>query len=337
MDKLLIPSENETEILGFKVARCNVPILDEEVLKQELIKDEYDFCRLKLSAEDENISLKLSKIGFPFYFSGSIRRYKTRITERDRGIIEHGTLLFEEYNGTQFNLLKEMLKGTWGSYPLGYYRTPFLTTLVDKEIELESVFNFYRHSNLRFNNPNNTIMFMKDKGRYVGFFALNKINETLESHIGGILEPYRRDGYFLDMLIFIKNYCLDNNLSHFAFGARNENAEVQRIFQHVGFQPTGTENVFHILPFLTHSQKPIISEKVKFKTAFFSFLSEYIYERFSKKGIRHINLVNHKRLITSKEYHLELTTPVINQNEMLLTLKIKEKEELISIAYIVLN
>lgn len=254
MTQIVFNSQNETDILGFKVSRCNEEDVNEQQLLKEIFKGQFDICRLKLPAEDEMISNKLESIGMPFFFSGSIRRYKTPIKEKPSGDFFHPKMTYEMYNGSQDILLMEMLKGTWGDYPLGYYRTPYLCELVNKEIEIESVFQFYKKSNLNSLNPHNSIMFMNDQGKYVGFFALNEIDGRLESHIGGILEPYRKGGYFLDMLRYIKNYCLDHELSHFVFGARNENATVQKIFQDVGFRPIGSENVFHILPFMSLSQ-----------------------------------------------------------------------------------
>lgn len=248
--QIVFYSQNETEVLGFRVARCNEDTFEEHQLLTEIVEGEYDLCRLKIPAEEELVSLKLHRMGMPFFFSGSIRRYRTPIKSKPEGQFLHPEMTYEMYDGSQDALLMEMLKGTWGNYPLGYYRTPYLSSLVHKEREIESVFRFYKRNNLNSLRPENSIMFMNDKGNYVGFFALNHLDGQLESHIGGILEPYRKGGYFLDMLRYIKNYCVDQGLSHFAFGARNENAYVQKIFQDVGFRPIGSENVFHVLPML---------------------------------------------------------------------------------------
>ena len=46
-------------------------------------------------------------------------------------------------------------------------------TLVNKEKEIECLFQFYKKANLHKNNPNNSILFIKHGENYVGFFALN--------------------------------------------------------------------------------------------------------------------------------------------------------------------
>jgi len=214
-------------------------------------------CRFKLPAEEEMASVVLSQLGFPFFFSGSIRRYSTSVDKRPDNDFLNPTLGFVLYDGSKRKILKKLLEETWGDYPIGYYRTPILQHLVSKEVELECVLQYYDRHNGKTNWPDSSIMLMVDKGETVGFFALNKINGNLESHIGGILKSHQKRGYFFDMLTFIRNYCVDNGLPRFLFGARNENAQVQRIFEQVGFSSIGNDNVFHILPMITWSSQPI--------------------------------------------------------------------------------
>lgn len=244
-------SHTESETLQLKIGRCNQAHVDEHILLKELLAKRYDICRLKVPSEDEYISNRLNQIGVPFFFSGSIRRYKTPISTHHSTALKHPDMVFEDFDGSQEELLFNMIKETWGNYPIGYYRTPIIKHLVTKEIELQSVFNFYKVQNNPNNNPQNRMMFMRHNGEYVGFFALNIVEGHLESHIGGIRKEFQHSGYFYDMLAFIKNHCLEKGLSHFVFGARNENAQVQRIFHHAGFVPIGSENVFHLTPMLS--------------------------------------------------------------------------------------
>ena len=321
-------SPGESEILGLKVGRCNSDLVDETLLYQLILEGRYDICRLKIPAEDEMISCRLNNIGLPFFFSGSIRRYKTKITEKPSGSYNFPDLIFEMYDGSQDRLLRDMLVGTWGTYPIGYYRTPYLSTLLDKEKEIECVFQFYKKHNLNRNYPNNSIMFIKHGDAYVGFFALNILDGNLESHIGGILEPYRKSGYFLDKLRYIKEFCLHHHLEHFIFGARNENAEVQKIFQYVGFQGRGSENVFHIPSLLTFTQKPVSVEEFSL-----SDQSSDLYSKLYSSAQGHANtmlpgfkgvsfdLKKPETLGGKNKVKIVFSFPVITKNEVLLVMK----------------
>ncbi|HUH73269.1 MAG TPA: hypothetical protein VLZ75_02570 [Chitinophagales bacterium] len=337
MTQIVFNSQNETDILGFKVSRCNEEDVNEQQLLNEIIEGRYDICRLKLPAEDEMISMKLESLGIPFFFSGSIRRYRTKIIEKPSGDFFHPQMTYEMYDGSQEELLMEMLKGTWGDYPLGYYRAPYLCELVNKEVEIESVFNFYKKNNLNSLHPKNSIMFMNDQGNYVGFFALNHVSGELESHIGGILEPYRKGGYFLDMLRYIKNYCVDQKLSHFVFGARNENAIVQKIFQDVGFRPIGSENVFHILSFMSLSQvdKVVLNSHEDDFGTLLRIVNEYATQYFSDFYISKIQSSEINRKQEKNDlYQLIVSMPIKTEQFFLVLIqKVLESGEVLKCYY----
>ncbi len=320
-------SEIESGILGLRIARCNNDNFDEALLYNQIVAGKYDLCRVKVAAEDEMASNRLNQMGIPFFFSGSIRRYKTRIAEPPQGSYHYQDLVFEEYDGTQSDLLRQMLVGTWGTYPLGYYRTPYLSQLVTKEKEIESVFQYYKKHNLRANYPNNTIMFIKHGDVHVGFFALNIVDGNLESHIGGILAPFRKSNYFLDMLRYIKEFCIREHLPYFIFGARNENAEVQRIFQFVGFTALGSENVFHVPSLLTYSKTPVLEKQISLNSA---PEDELLYKEALAIARQHLNSFRKVSFYLNKgdkdfnshsDIKIQFTLPVMEKSSLLVVLK----------------
>lgn len=245
----------ESDVLGIKVGRCNCETVDGKQLLKLLMEDRYDLCRLKTAAEDEFATLQLDKIGLPIYYSGSIRRYRTAIRKDEDIQFINDNLIYELYDGSQDDLLLKMLYGTWGTYPIGYYRTPVIGPNITMDQEIQCVYRYYKKYNLNRDYPENKILFIKHQGNYVGFFALNIIGDRLDSHIGGILPPFQKGGYFLDMLNYIKSYCIEHSLGHFCFGARNENAKVQKIFQRFGFHAYANENVYHIPCFFGEHSK----------------------------------------------------------------------------------
>ncbi len=321
-------SVTESEVLGLQVGRCNSDFFDSMALYSQIVSDRYDLCRLKVPAEDEMAAHKLNATGLPFFFSGSIRRYKTKIIEDTSGMYNYPDLVYEIYDGSQDKLLKDMIAGTWGIYPIGYYRTPYLSSLVDKEKETECLFQFYKKFNLNSSNPDNRILFIRHGDNYVGFFALNVINNNLESHIGGILKPFRKGGYFLDKLRYIKEFCVSNRLEHFIFGARNENSEVQRIFQFAGFQPVGSENVFHIPSLLSFSLQKTIEKEITIES---TKLNSWSHKLFSETAhIANTFFPSHDKISfqVNKPEELENKTsfkvvysfPVITDEEILIVL-----------------
>ena len=320
-------SATESETLGIKIGRCNTDYFDEKELYRLITDGAYDLCRLKICAEDEFAQYRLAQTGLPAFFSGSIRRYKTKITEKPSGDYTYPDLIWEEYDGSQEALLRDMLVGTWGTYPIGYYRTPFLNLLVDKDNEIESVFRFYKKQNNPNINPDNTLIFIKHRGNYVGFFGLNKVNGNLECHIAGTLEPYRSRVYFFDWIRFAKEYCITHQLKYFIFGARNENNGVQRIFQYAGCEAIGSENVFHIPSLLSHrSEKATkIEVRAKNKGEFYSKLLTEVSNMaearlidFSRTSfqLNKLDLVNFNVPVK-----LTVAAPIQSQKESLIVVK----------------
>lgn len=341
-------SANETNLLNLKVGRCVANNFDTEILLKQILEEEYDICRLTVSADDENAIVKLEQSGLPYYYSGSITRYKTRVADLNESEFIHPDLQYEKYDGTQNELLLNLLIGTWGTYPIGYYRTPFLNKLVTKEQEILCVFEFYKKHNLQKDYPNNTIMFIKHNENYVGFFALNIIDNRLESHIGGIVEPYRKDGYFFDMQEYIRRFCVENNLKYFAFGARNENRRVNGIFQKFGYVAVDADNVFHIVPLLTFSndKKNSVSEQLVITNENTADVYTQIFEIAKKNAVDFINTAtanyDFKISFLSKlfagKYHIVTNFPVISDGENLLVTKIyNEEKKIVSIAYLLGN
>lgn len=339
-------SANETNLLSLKVARCVANNFDTDSLLQQITKDEYDICRLTVPAGDENAITKLEKTGLPYYYSGSITRYKTRVSDLKANDFIHSDLEYEKYDGSQNDLLLKLLIGTWGTYPIGYYRTPFLNKLITKEQEILCVFEFYKKHNLQKDYPNNTIMFIKHKENYVGFFALNIIDDRLESHIGGIVDPYRKDGYFFDMQEYIRRFCVENNLKYFAFGARNENRRVNEIFQKFGYVAVDADNVFHIVPLLTFSndKKNSISEQLIITSDNKADIYTQLFEIAKKNAVNVINTstsnFDFKISFLSKlfpcTYHTVTSFPVISDEENLLVIKIYDEEnKIVSLSYLI--
>ena len=178
---------------------------------------------------------------------------------------------------------------------------------------------------------------MKDGDNYVGFFALNKVEGHLESHIGGILKPYRKGGYFLDMQRYIKNYCMDYNLSSFDFGARNENAEVQRIFQYENYLPIGTENVFHIIPMLSLNQLSSVMSIEKKYSSIWQNLEDIENKLQSHLSFK-VKSVQQAYVKDATGIQYLLSAPVLTENHALVVVKeLDRTKSLVNVFYLVMG
>lgn len=312
----------ESDVLGLKVGRAKLTRLDVDELRKSILTERYDLCRLSLPSELEVASSQLHALGMPFYFSGSIRRYKTAISELQERPYNHSDTVYERLDDSKSGLLFDMLKGCWGTYPIGYYRTPYIRELTTIEQEIECVHRFYLKQNNSPEFPGNTIMFMRNNGVYVGFFALNVNDDILESHIGGILGPYQKDGHFVDMQEYIRRFCLDNGLRYFCFGARNENSRVQSIFNEFGYRAYGTENVFHILPLLSATTSKPVSRIVQMNWGdtfrpggvILGLVNEALAKRFSPASLNNMSFLwNNAPELQDAAYRIRVSFPIMDR------------------------
>lgn len=246
-------SETESRILGYRFGRCNTESIDVAELKEEIFKGRFDIVRLRTSSYDEFATNKLEQLGIPYYFAGGVRRYRINCKQGQVPAFTHSDIGFELYTGQRKDLLEYLLKDTWGDYPLGYYKTPVLSDMFDKEIESKALFEFYAHFNNNSLFPNNYLWFMKKGEKHVGFVALYvyRDEDMLDSTIAGIEKPYQTQGLFSNIIRHVRQFCMDQKLTYFCCGARNENFHSQWAFEREEMRGFAVEYIYHLLPFLS--------------------------------------------------------------------------------------
>ncbi|MEZ5025019.1 MAG: hypothetical protein R2739_00420 [Chitinophagales bacterium] len=340
-DTKILFSDIESAILNLKIGRCVSENFDVTLLRNQILSNKYDICRLTVPASDKKAVQKLQQTGFLYFFSGSITRYKTLVGSLPQRSFIHHDLEFEQYDGTQDELLINLLLSTWDTYPIGYYRSPILNKICTKEAELKGVFEFYKKNNLNKNYPSNSLMFIKHKDKYVGFFALNIIDDRLESHIGGIVKEYRNDGYFFDMQEYIRRFCISNQLKYFAFGARNENKRVSHIFQEFGYRAVNSENVFHLVPLLSYknNQEQFI-EYIDFnpinKDNIHQIITNHLYKRTQTEDYnKHSIGINVLEKLKQEKYKIISYLPIVSESDLLIqSILYNSKNEIVAYAYL---
>ncbi len=243
----LLFSENESRILGYNIGRYDCSEIDIDLLKEEINKTKYDIIRIKTSVNDEYASLKLSQLGVPFYYNGSIRRYKVNCLEAPLPEYTSKGIHFVPYEESDANELYNLLQDTWGEYPIGYYRLPGLNGKISKEQELQCVYEYYKTYFVSEYNKMNRLWLMKNNDKTVGFIALTILPDMVDSTIAGIYKQYQNQRLFPNILRKIRSFCRENDLTYFVCGARNENIYSQRAFEHDYMKYYYGENVYCIV------------------------------------------------------------------------------------------
>lgn len=244
MAESIIESKLESEIFGLKVGRYNTDSIDTNIILDN--KNKFDIIRVKTSCRDEYAVKKLYDTGLKFYFSGGVRRYQVNCIKAPLPEYTHPEISFTEYSSEYQTHLFEIMKSSWGEYPIGYYRTPIIGEAITKELELQCIFRYYTENYTK-ENPENFLWIMYLGDKPVGFIALNLITDGVDSTIAGILKEYQNQGLFPNILRFIRRFCRERNLSFFNCGARNENLYSQKAFENDFMRATDVEYIYHII------------------------------------------------------------------------------------------
>lgn len=319
----------ESEQFGMNVGRIETEVISGNDLYLDLLAGNFDLVRLRVNATDEQIVAKLSGLGFPVYFSGGIRRYKVAVANHPVEPYLNNGLTFECYDGSQYEALRLLMLDTWLQYPIGYFRTPTLSGMISREDEIECVIRYYDENNNHLSNPKNAIWFLKLGTEYVGFLALNMIDDyTIESNIAGIAKSHQGKGLFHDVLRYIRNYCLTKGISNFYCGARNENSYSQRTFEKEYMTGYATDHVFHIVSLLGLSVKPPVHQSVRFHSSELSAIPQILRSKATNQELEARHGHFHERLSILTEvradanYELITSFPVRTDREWLTVTKL---------------
>lgn len=248
---MVVYSENETKHFGLKVGRYNTDSIDPDLLKTEFHRNDYDLVRVRTNINDEFAVSKLFETGIPFYFSGGIRRYKVNVWDAPLPPLINPKTDFElfESNDQHLAAFNDILKDTWGGYPLGYYRSPQLNNHIDKELEHKTLFNYYASNYDNTMHPDKYLWLMKQEQEVIGFIALNIIQgeKSVDSTIAGIAQQHQKSGHFIDVLRHIRYFCQAHQLDYFLCGARQENLRSQKAFESEYMKCYACEYIFHVV------------------------------------------------------------------------------------------
>lgn len=248
-------SEVESKVFDLRIGRLDLQgALDADCFVEQVKDLKLDAVRLKVPIEYETINLDLHQCAYPFYFSGAIKRYEVDCFKAPDVALDDG-VSFHLFEGSKKDLqaFYDILKDTWGKYPLGYYKTPGLNQWITKEMELEALFAYYSKRNNHKAHSDAYLWFLQYHGELAGFIALytypGESFETsyIDSTIAGIKTDFQNKRLFPNILRHIRTFCRTNNLRYFRCGARMENFYSQKAFEKDYMCGIGVDLVFHVL------------------------------------------------------------------------------------------
>ena len=251
---LINRSAGDSRILGIEVGHVTAGRLDPDALARELIEGRYDLCRLKIRSEesrDFGVSA-LEKAGFPYFYGGGILRYRFDYRERPyRALypVPPGLAFQPVTTAEEEATLERMVRRSFHADPIGYFKTPYLSALFDEDAELDCLVEYY----LRGDDSGRTKLLVTCEGEVVGFIVMTVRAGVLHRDLLGIAPRYRSRGFFNPMRDYIHLHASGLGIEE-EEGARIDNLHSQNVFEDDGLRHFCNEVVFHVTPFLSHSE-----------------------------------------------------------------------------------
>ncbi len=338
-------SKEESRVLGMKLGRSHLEKDGTSDLVEEMIREEYDCCIIKTSANLRDQMFHLQKMNMPVFNSGVVRRY--RINYREGFQLKpysFSNWVEELYDGTQLEILRELVNDIFYDEPIKFFNIPIYGHLVTKEQELECLFLYLKEFDnvLRNGTTKRMFLFLNAEGKYIGLTAMIDIPEEEhgDSVLSGILPAYRGKKLYGDIIKFIENDHFSRGFDYGICGARIQNIAAQKAFSKEDLYVTHYEYTYYIFPLLNRTEQSIIKRSISFKDisemSFIMDLFELLRKEDSLNKLSTWNLKQTYKILKGKikkgiSYELSVSFPIFSDEEIIIVIKIHNNNDLISI------
>ncbi|MGI9432141.1 MAG: hypothetical protein ACR2PQ_08010 [Myxococcota bacterium] len=246
-------SPQETRILGLRVGHHATAALSAAELRADVLAERFDLVRVKVQMDahiDAGIP-ELEETGLPYFYGGGLLRYRRDYRARPytRRYPVPGGLTFVPVAAGSDDAIAAMVRTCFAADPIGYYKTPFLRALFDKDAEVECLVEFH----LRRDPPGRSRILVRSGSEDVGFIVMTETDGTLHTDLLGVLPTHQSRGLFNPMRDYIHLHASERGLKE-EEGARYDNVVSQNVFTADGLEHFANEAIFHVTPFLDRSE-----------------------------------------------------------------------------------
>jgi predicted acetyltransferase len=208
-------SAKESGVLGVRIARG---VLNQSwqpsQLQQAALAGEYDFLRLKLPSNDEQVFVKLDALGMHYCIHSILVRNSVAISEAHSKLLRDLRINFELFDGSQELAMKQLVKDSWGARTAINYYNPNFRHWVSYEQEMEGSAAYACEFNYSL-DPTMPNWIVKLDGKPIGFVLGKVSDEGFEGIMYSILPEYRGHNYAEDIMMFLKKWCFEQGIATF--------------------------------------------------------------------------------------------------------------------------
>lgn len=247
-------SAAESEILGLRIARGTARFgeLDLPSLKEEIVRDQLDLCKIKVSAGQKAVFCQLDDLGFPYQIASVLYRNKKVITQADGSLPLPEGLAYEHYDGSQLEELSHLVASSIGT-PTGvnFHILP-VDGFIDPQRQLRLSIDYVIKA-LPGKEQKLQVWLLRQDGVLVGFFMGTVQVDAFEGTLCGVPPEFRGRGYGNWINNIMKRVCWEQGLKYCYTDIQVQNPASQKGALQGGFEVQGLYFHVFIFPFLHYA------------------------------------------------------------------------------------
>jgi hypothetical protein len=230
MSNLLKSSPTESAALGLKIGRfVDDEIKDVQLLKKELDASDYDVVKFNLLANNPEIYVNFDALKYPYYSLGAVMQYRINFKRLAPKPMYHEDAEMIEYDTSLKETLYQMAYDTFFGASGSFFQNPALTNLVEKSAQAAMLAEYVCSFN-PLSRENHFTYLLKYQNEFVGFISFYFKGESGFTEFAGV-RTSKMPGFYIDLVRFIQNHCIENNIRWGHASAQLQNTVVHKVYQ----------------------------------------------------------------------------------------------------------
>ena len=251
---MITHSEKESKLFNLKFGRYEGIMHNPQLLRHQILNEQFDFVRLKLLNPGEDLFVFLNQIGFPFHLLDIHRLYDLDLHTYDIPEMEVPEMEFVPCDGSQIEQMKQLIKDTYTEVPMGYFRSELIEKYFPVHLQIENFASHISENYFEQGNPAKHGWLIKLNEEFIGCAATEFKNEKSYTPYIGLLPHFRKKHLFTNIARYLQRAMKQGGCQYATGAARLHNIASQVNFEREGQKYVSHDYVFMLMPGLTPSR-----------------------------------------------------------------------------------
>jgi|GEM_PF-4269411 len=245
---MIIHSERESALFGFKFGRYEGELNEPELLLNEINKGGYDFVRIKVLNAEEDLFLNIEKMGLPYRLLDIHRYYTLDFKKTPLAKPAESPMQLIRNEGQLTAHVHQLVTDTFTELPMGYFRYPEIEQYFPKHLQLQNLAEYISTSYQSTYNPGRQAWVITYNGEAIGCSSTEfKGAEAYTTYIG-LLPQYRQKSHYAEVIRQMQYLIQEAGCQYCTGSSRLHNLASQAVFEREGERYSRHDYVFMLMP-----------------------------------------------------------------------------------------